>query len=146
MRIAAACVALALGGMTPIASVAMAQTKAQPKPKAQPLTLSGCVVRSETVPTQYTLEDKKAGSIYRLTGVDFRDYIGKPVVVVGAGTKKLTITGGLTPTPNLAAQAGAMDPSRAAVEAQTTPASNANAVPPEFRVKSIRPAEGACPE
>jgi hypothetical protein len=145
MRVAAACVVVALG-----AGVAPAQTKseqkAQAKGKNEPITLSGCVVRSETSPTQYTLEDKEAGWKYRLTGVDFRDYIGKPVVVIGTGAKKVAVVGGLTPTPNIAAQAGAMDPSRAAVEAQTAAASPGNVVVPEFKVKSIRPSGGACPQ
>ncbi|MBW8861855.1 MAG: hypothetical protein JF601_05710 [Acidobacteria bacterium] len=145
MRVAAACVVFALG-----AGAALAQTKSdaksQPKAKPEALTLTGCVARSETSPTQYTLEDKKAGTKYRLTGVDFRDYIGKPVVVIGSGAKKLAIVGGLTPTPNVAAQAGAMDPSRAAVEAQTAAGSPGNVQFPEFKVKSIRPSDGSCPE
>ena len=145
MRVAAGCVVFALG-----AGAALAQTKADPKsqPKGKPdaITLTGCVVRSETSPTQYTLEDKKAGTKYRLTGVDFRDYIGKPVVVIGSGAKKLAIVGGLTPTPNVAAQAGAIDPSRAAVQAQTDAASPGNVEFPEFKVKSIRPSGGSCPE
>ena len=145
MRVAAACVVFALG-----AGVALAQTKSdqksQPKGKNEPITLSGCVTRSETSPTQYTLEDKEAGWKYRLTGVDFRDYIGKPVVVIGSGAKKVAVVGGLTPTPNIAAQAGAIDPARAAVEAQTAAASPGNVVVPEFKVKSIRPSGGSCPQ
>jgi len=141
MRTARGCLIIALA-----AGAAMAQTKSQEKPNTKAVTLSGCVVRSETTPTQYTLEDKKAGTTYRLTGVDLRDYIGRPVIVVGSGVKKLTIVGGLTPTPNIAAQAGDMDPARAAVAAQTAAASKGNADVPEFRVKSIRPSEGACPE
>ena len=145
MRVAAACLVFALG-----AGVALAQTKSEPKSQAkgknEPITLSGCVVRSETSPTQYTLEDKEAGWKYRLTGVDFRDYIGKPVVVIGTGAKKVAVVGGLTPTPNIAAQAGAIDPSRAAVEAQTAAASPGNVVVPEFKVKSIRPSGGSCPQ
>ena len=145
MRVAAACVVFALG-----AGVVLAQTKSdqksQPKGKNEPITLSGCVARSETTPTQYTLEDKEAGWKYRLTGVDFRDYIGKPVVVIGTGAKKVAVVGGLTPTPNIAAQAGAIDPSRAAVEAQTAAASPGNVVVPEFKVKSIRPSGGSCPQ
>lgn len=145
MRIAAACVVFALGG-----GVALAQTKSdeksQAKAKNEPITLSGCVVRSETSPTQYTLEDKEAGWKYRLTGVDFRDYIGKPVVVIGSGAKKVAVVGGLTPTPNVAAQAGALDPSRAAVQAQTAAGSPGNVVVPEFKVKSIRPSGGSCPQ
>jgi hypothetical protein len=143
MRVAAACLLVALGG-----AVALAQTKSDQnsKSKNESITLSGCVVRSETSPTQYTLEDKQAGWKYRLTGVDFRDYIGKPVVVIGSGAKKVAVVGGLTPTPNVAAQAGAMDPSRAIVEAQTAAASPGNVVVPEFKVKSIRPSGGSCPQ
>jgi hypothetical protein len=145
MRVAAACVVVTLA-----AGAAMAQTKSQtksePKPKNEPITLTGCVVRSDTAPTQYTLEDKNAGAKYRLTGVDFRDYVGRPVVVVGSGPKKLTIVGGLTPTPNIAAQAGDMDPARAAVAAQTAASSRGNTDVLEFKVKSIRPSTGSCPE
>jgi hypothetical protein len=141
MRVAAACFVVALA-----AAPAAAQTKSQAKAKTEPITLSGCVVRSDTSPSQFTLEDKKAGATYRLTGVDFRDYIGRPVVVVGSGAKKLAIVGGLTPTPNVAAQAGAIDPSRAAVVAQTDAASTGNVEFPEFKVKSIRPSGGSCPD
>ena len=141
MRVAAACFVVALA-----ATAATAQTKSQPKSKTESITLSGCVVRSETSPTQFTLEDKKAGATYRLTGADFRDYIGRPVIVVGSGAKKLAIVGGLTPTPNVAAQAGAIDPSRAAVAAQTDAASTRNVEFPEFKVKSIRPSGGSCPD
>ncbi|HJZ71272.1 MAG TPA: hypothetical protein VKE51_06000 [Vicinamibacterales bacterium] len=141
MRIAGGCLIVALA-----AGAATAQTKSQQKPNTKSITLSGCVVRSETTPVQYTLEDKQAGTTYRLTGVDFRDYIGRPVIIVGSGAKKLTVVGGLTPTPNIAAQAGDIDPARAAVAAQTAAASKGNNDVPEFRVKSIRPAQGSCPE
>ena len=142
MRIAGKCLIIALA-----VGASMAQTKSQQKPdNNKAITLSGCVVRSETTPTQYTLEDKKAGTTYRLTGVDLRDYIGCPVIVIGSGAKKLTVVGGLTPTPNIAAQAGDIDPARAAVAAQTAAASKGSGEVPEFRVKSIRPSEGSCPE
>jgi hypothetical protein len=125
----------------------LAQTKSQPKPKPnEPITLSGCVVRSETAAGRYTLEDKKAGATYRLTGINLRDYVGRPVVIVGSGPKKLAIVGGLTPTPNIAAQAGAMDPTRAIVAGQTSAASPGLAELPEFKVKSVRPVSGSCPD
>jgi hypothetical protein len=145
MRVAAACVIVTLAAGAAIAQT-KSETKSQPKSKTDAITLTGCVVRSETAPTQYTLEDKNAGAKYRLTGVDVRDYIGRPVVVVGSGAKKLTIVGGLTPTPNIAAQAGAIDPARAAVEAQTAAASPGNGDVLEFKVKSIRPSTGSCPQ
>jgi hypothetical protein len=128
-------------------SVALpAQTKSEPKSKNETITLSGCVVRSETAPGQYTLEDKKADVTYRLTGINVRDYVGKPVLIIGTGAKKLAIVGGLTPTPNVAAQAGAIDPTRAIVAGQTSAASPGTVEFPEFKVKSIRPASGSCPD
>ncbi len=125
-----------------------AQSKAKPqtKPKSETITLSGCVVRNEKAPGQYTLADKDADITYRLTGINVRDYVGRPVVVVGTGVKKLAIVGGLTPNPNVAAQAGAMDPTRAIVAGQTSAASPGTVEFPEFRVKSVRPATGSCPE
>jgi len=95
MRIAGACFVFALA-----AGAALAQSKSEPKPKSDSITLTGCVVRSETSPAQYTVKDKKVGATYRLTGVDFRDYINRPVIIIGTGAKKLAIVGGLTPTPN----------------------------------------------
>jgi hypothetical protein len=142
-RIAGAC-ALAL-----LSASALAQNKtdkpAKPAPKI--LTLSGCVVRGETMPGQYTLEDKEAGTRYRLTGTDVRDYIGRRVQIVGGvPSRRLTIVGGLTPNANVAAQAGDMDPARAATAAAGGAAGPGTVQLPEFRVKSVRPVSGACPD
>src|SRR5258706_15158594 len=100
-----------------VAPVGAQGTKADTPPKAtnKMITLSGCVERGETTPTQYTLVDAEEGTTYRLTGTDLRNYIGKKVQIVGAQpTGRLKIVGGLAPTPNMAAQGGAMDPARAA--------------------------------
>ena len=142
-RIAGAC-ALAL-----LSASALAQNKtdkpAKPSPKI--ITLSGCVVRGETMPGQYTLEDKEAGTRYRLTGTDFRDYIGRRVQISGGvPSRRLTIVGGLTPNANVAAQAGDMDPARAATAAAGGAAGPGTVQLPEFRVKSVRPVSGACPD
>ena len=125
----------------------LAQTTAPAKPdKNKIITLSGCVVRGETVPGRYTLEDKKGGVIYRLTGTDVRDYIGRRVQIVGGvQSKRFTIVGGLTPNANVAAQAGAMDPARAATAAAGGAAGPGSVELPEFRVKSVRPVSGGCP-
>jgi hypothetical protein len=127
-----------------------AQQKTPDKtPKAAPkvLTLSGCVVRGETTPDQYTLEDKENGQTYRLTGTDVRDYIGRRVQIVGGTpSRRFTIVGGLTPNANVAAQAGDMDPSRAATAAAGGAAGPGTVQLPEFRVKSVRPVSGACPD
>ena len=129
-----------------LCSVVALNAQSKSKPKSETITLSGCVVRSERAPGQYTLADKDAAITYRLTGINVRDYVGRPVVVVGTGAKKLAIVGGLTPNPNVAAQAGAMDPTRAIVAGQTSAASPGTVELPEFKVKSVRPATGSCPE
>jgi hypothetical protein len=124
-----------------------AQTKAAKTKTNKVITLSGCVVRGETTPGQYTLEDKTAGGLYRLTGTDVRDYLGRRVQIVGGvPSKRLTIVGGLTPNPNVAAQAGAMDPVRAAMAAAGGAAGPGSVDLPEFRVKSVRPVSGGCPD
>jgi hypothetical protein len=119
-----------------------------PKPAPKVLTLSGCVVRGETTPGQYTLEDKEDGTTYRLTGTDVRDYIGRRVQIVGGtpSPRRLTIVGGLTPNANVAAQAGDMDPARAAMAGAGGVAGPGTVQLPEFRVKSVRPVSGACPD
>jgi hypothetical protein len=137
------CVALVLSCATPI----FAQTKTTEKPKNEVITLSGCVTRGERTPGQYTLEDKKTGVTYRLTGTAVRDYVGQTVLIVGGSeSKKLTIRGGLVPSPNVAAQAGAMDPARAAVASQGGSAGPGSVDLPEFKVKSVRPVSGSCAE
>jgi len=136
-----------------IGAVAAAGAQTTPSPAAKPssrtLTLSGCVQRTDSSDAQYTLIDRKNGKTYHLSGTDVRDYVGRRVQVVGGvvASKRLQIAGGLRPTPNVAAQAGAMDPSQAATAAAGGTAPGSGPVPTlEFRIKSIRPAEGRCPE
>jgi hypothetical protein len=125
---------------------ANAQTEKKPRgPKT--VTISGCVERDETTPDQFTVTDAQEGVKYRVTGKDFREYVGRRVELDGGlVVKGVKIRGGLQPNPNVAAQAGAIDPSRAAVQAATSGPS----LPPsaedvqEFRVKTLRAAAGAC--
>jgi hypothetical protein len=143
------CVTCVLGVTIAGGSALLAQNKAQDKPPTAPkvITLSGCVVRGETAPAQYTLEDETAGTTYRLTGTDVRDYIGQRVQVLGGlPSRRLTIKGGLTPNPNVAAQAGDMDPTRAAMAGAGGAAGPGTVELPEFRVKSVRPVSGECPD
>jgi hypothetical protein len=126
--------------------VAAGQTSAPTKATGtKPISLSGCVVRGETAPDQYTLADEK-GTTYRLTGTDVRDYIGRRVQIVGGvvASRKLTIAGGLRPSANAAAQAGAIDPAQAATAAASGSAGPGTVQLPEFRVKSVRPVAGGC--
>jgi hypothetical protein len=148
-RTSIGCLACALGLTLVAAAPMIAQQKTADKPKPAPkvITLSGCVVRGETTPGQFTLEDKEGGLTYRLTGTDVRDYIGRRVQVVGGvPSRRFTIVGGLTPNANVAAQAGDIDPARAATAAAGGSAGPGAVQLPEFRVKSVRPASGACPD
>ena len=119
--------------------------KAPAKPAAKTISLSGCVVRSEKASDQFTLDDATEGK-YRLSGVKLQDYIGRRVQIAGGvvGTKRLTIKGGLLPNPNVAAQAGAMDPARAAVASAGGAAGPGTVDLPEFKVRSVRPVTGGC--
>jgi hypothetical protein len=123
------------------------EPKAAAKPAPKIVSLSGCVVRGEKAPDQFTLEDSTEGK-YRLTGLKLRDYLGQRVSIAGGvvETKRLTIKGGLTPNANVAAQAGAMDPARAAVASAGGSAGPGTVDLPEFKVKSVRPVSGGCPD
>ena len=138
-------VALAVGLALLVTPLAGAQApKAPAKSATKIVSLSGCVVRAEKS-DQFTLEDAAEGR-YRLTGVKLRDYLGQRVTIAGdvVETKRLTIKGGLTPNPNVAAQAGAMDPARAAVASAGGAAGPGTVDLPEFKVKSVRPVSGGC--
>src|SRR6185295_8642194 len=86
-------VALALATLaSPAATTATAQTTKQKPPKV--LTLTGCVERDATGADQFTLTDKTAGTKYRVTGKDFREYLGRPIQVDGGVVVKgLKISG-----------------------------------------------------
>ena len=125
-----------------------AQKQESSKKPEPPITLTGCVLRGESLPDQFTLSEGKDAQTWRLTGTDLRDYVGRRVRIVGGvpDRKRLKIVGGLTPTPNLAAQAGAMDPSRAATAAAVAATGPGHVELPEFKVRSVRPIEGSCSE
>ena len=144
MRSIAYALALAVVGLSTLGAQDK-KTSAKEAPKT--ISLSGCVVRGEKAPDQYTLDDAEEGK-YRLTGLNLHDYIGQRVQIAGAivETKRLTIKGGLTPSPNVAAQAGAMDPARAAVASAGGAAGPGTVNLPEFKVKSVRPVSGGCPD
>ena len=103
--------------------VAQAQQPApapKPDPNA-PVTMNGCVTRDYTDSKNanaYLFEDSADGSRYHLKGKSLSKYSGMSVQVVGViDTKKLRIVGGLYPSANVAGQAGAIDPAKAAIAA-----------------------------
>ena len=98
-------------------AVLLAQAPAEPQKKAdanQPVTLNGCVVRETASDNSYTFTDNN-GLKYRLAGKSVSRYSGLSVEVVGiVDRRNLKVTGGLWPSTNIAAQAGSLDPSKAA--------------------------------
>jgi len=104
--------------------LAQAQPSSQPAPKPDPkapITMNGCVTRDYTDSRNanaYTFVDEVDGGRYRLKGRSLSKYSGMSVQVVGVvGSKKVKFVGGLWPSPNVAGQAGAIDPGKAAIAA-----------------------------
>ncbi len=131
------------------AAVAAAQSPENP-PKTKepkPLTLVGCVTADEDKTGQYTFEDVKDGTTYRLSGADASAYVGKRVQIVGAtDSKRIKVRTGLAPSPNVAGQAGAIDPAQAAMAAQgATTRGTGTGELPEFKVKAVKQVKGKCP-
>jgi hypothetical protein len=100
----------------------------------KPMVLLGCVAADEASGDHFTLADKKAGVTYRLNGVKLHTYTGRRVRIVG----------GLYPSVNVAAQAGAIDPTKPAIAA-TAAAETGPVQLPEFHVTQVRPLRGSCP-
>lgn len=134
-----------------IAALLLAQTPPAPKPDSKaPLTMNGCVTRDYTDSknaSAYTFVDSTDGSRYRLKGKSLSKYSGMSVKVVGiVDTKTLKVAGGLWPSPNVAAQAGAIDPAQAAIAAlpggTTTGVGNVDL--PTLNVTQLSLGEGEC--
>jgi len=109
------------------------------------VTLSGCVEKGGT-PNQYTLNDDVNGR-YQVSGNGIDKYVGRRVEVAGTpGSTKFKVKGGLWPTPNVAAQAGDIDPAKAAIAAQ--PGGGAHGTGdvdlPTLKVRSVRTLDGGC--
>jgi hypothetical protein len=109
------------------------------------VTLSGCMRAAPNQHDVFTMTDEGSTATYRLTGSGLRKWVGQQVEVTGVPSKRLVIAGGLYPTPNVAARAGDIDPSRAAVAAQTESNSGTtNRIAGDIRVKTVRAAAGEC--
>lgn len=117
------------------------------KGAAREIQLNGCVARDRGVPGQFTFLDNASGGKFRLTGKGLKNFVGHRVEIVGGPPgKKVTFRTGLLPSPNTAAQAGALDPARAAIANLPGGAADAaGQVPlPEFHVVRVRGLEGSC--
>lgn len=123
--------------------------KKKPAPKpATPttVTISGCVGGGKAAGDPFTLTSGDGTIAYKLSGKNMRQYLGRQVTIVGSNdTRRLKIVGGLYPSPNAAAQAGAISPGQAAVAADplSTAAKNDQQLP-EFRVKAVQSNGQSC--
>jgi hypothetical protein len=111
-----------------------------------PVELVGCVSEGPGTSGSFTFSES-TGSRYRLTGKSVRKYAGRMVrLVSGPRGKGLSIRGGLWPSPNVAAQAGAMDPAQASIARQPggAAAGTGGFDLPELRVVSVRGIDGTC--
>ena len=122
-------------------------TKQSGKESPKEMRLNGCISRDQVRPGQFNFLDDDSGGRYRVTGKNFKKFVGQRVEIVGGPPGKgITFKTGLWPSPNVAAQAGALDPAKAAVA--NLPGGAADAVGasplPEFRVIRLKGVEGAC--
>ena len=124
-------------------SASSSKTKADPN---EPVTMNGCVTRSASSSKEFTFTDNTSGFQYRLSGKDVSKLIGQPLQIVGAvDNSRLRVKTGLYPSPNVAAQAGAMDPGKAHVAALgggTTGSGNPDL--PTFKVARVSAVQGEC--
>ena len=134
------------GAMLAVGIASGGQTRSTGQTAASSTALDGCVAASPESRKTFTLEDAGQGGTYVLKGLDVHDFVGKHVQITGATSKRVRVVGGLYPSPNVAAQAGAIDPTRAAIASQSGPTAQAPKPVVEFNVKSVRIVSGACPE
>jgi hypothetical protein len=109
------------------------------------VTLVGCVEKG-SAPNQFTLADEQAGK-YLVAGNRIGRYVGQRVEIAGiSDNSKFKVKGGLWPSPNAAGQAGAIDPVRAAMDAQPGGPSSATGEVdlPKVNVKSVRLLDARC--
>lgn len=122
-----------------------AQEKQDKKGAPAQLELTGCVSVTPAADGQFSFVDADSGGTYRLSGKGLKKYAGQRVTIVSDPSKKgLQIRTGLWPSPNVAAQAGALDPAQESIARQPGGAASMPQPAPELRVVRVRGAEGAC--
>jgi hypothetical protein len=136
--------AIALCSSLPLAA-AQQSPDSKPPAKNEPIALTGCISTSPSGTGAYTFQENE-GAKYRLSGKGVRKFAGQKVEIVGGSPKGFTIRGGLLPSPNIAAQAGALDPAQVAIASQPGGSATAGTGTelPEFRVARVRVVDGSC--
>lgn len=120
-------------------------TPASPPPRT-PITLTGCVSDTPDAAGWFMFHESERGSRVRLAGKGVRDDVRQPVEIVGRPeAKRVSIRGGLWPSPNVAAQAGAIDHAQEAIAHQPGGGTSGTGAPIlQFRVTRLRGVNGAC--
>jgi hypothetical protein len=137
------------GATVTLAAQADPQNNAAPAAKKdadKEMTMQGCVTRDTGSTQQYTFVDSTDGSKYHVSGRNVNKFLGQPVQVVGIiDTRRLHVVGGLKPSPNVAGQAGAIDPGKAHVaELGGGTTGSGTGELPTFKVTRVSAAPGEC--
>jgi hypothetical protein len=138
---------LASGIFTAMFALQSGAAPEAPKEAPRELRLNGCIARDRVPPGQFTFLEKESGFKYRLTGKGLKKFVGQRVEIVGGPPgKRVTFRTGLLPSPNVAGQAGAIDPAQAAVARFPGGAADATGLAPlpEFHVIRLRGVDGGC--
>lgn len=107
--------------------------------------LTGCVSLTPSENGQFAFVDSASGGTYRLNGKGLKKYAGQRISLVGdPSSKRVKVRLGLWPSPNVAAQAGALDPAQESIARQSGGAASVREPAPELKVVRVRGVEGAC--
>jgi hypothetical protein len=107
--------------------------------------LTGCVSLTPSENGQFAFVDSASGGTYRLNGKGLKKYAGQRISLVGdPSSKRVKVRLGLWPSPNVAAQAGALDPAQESIARQSGGAASMREPAPELKVVRVRGVEGAC--
>jgi hypothetical protein len=136
---------LAAALVTVFAVTVEAQDKQDKKAPPSQLEFTGCVSVTPEANGQFSFVEADGGGTYRLSGKGLKKYAGQRVTIVSESSNKgLKIRTGLWPSPNVAAQAGALDPAQESIARQSGGAASVPEPAPELRVVRVRGVEGAC--
>jgi hypothetical protein len=142
----ALCAAVAAGPAAASRAPAGQKDESTSGKKPKSITIVGCLSQDEKTPDHLTIADDKDGTRYRVSGKNLSEYVGRRVELVGAVRHPVHVAFGLFPSPNVAAQAGAMDPAQAATASAPGggAAGTGNVTLPELRVTKVSAGRGVC--
>ena len=124
--------------------VSVETAAAQDKAPVTTVELTGCVSLTPSTNGQFAFVDASGGT-YRLNGKDIKKYAGQRVKLVGdPRSKRIQVRTGLWPSPNIAAQAGALDPAQESIARHSGGANMPDSRAPELRVVRMNGIDGAC--